>query len=99
MNDLGIARVAHVERRLDSIAVVEPSFYIRHEGAFAREGLMSTRRTPPFSPEGSREVLEEMSRPPEDTPERHATLERARQMAALRRRQAIADGSVKVPKR
>jgi hypothetical protein len=60
---------------------------------------MSTRRTPPFSLEGSREVLEEMSRPPEDTPERQATLERARQMAALRKRQAIADDSVAVLKK
>lgn len=54
---------------------------------------MSTRRTPPFSLEGSREVLEEMSRPPEDTPERRATLERARQMAALRKRQATAESA------
>ncbi len=31
---------------------------------------MSMRRTPPLSLRGSREVLEEMSRPPDDTPER-----------------------------
>jgi hypothetical protein len=36
---------------------------------------MSMRRTPPLSIEGSREVIEEMSRPPADTPERRATLE------------------------
>ena len=36
------------------------------------------RRTPPLSLEGSREVFEEMARPPEDTPERRETLERAR---------------------
>jgi len=47
---------------------------------------MSTRRTPPLSLEGSREVYEEMARPPEDTPERRATFERADAMAALRRR-------------
>ena len=38
------------------------------------------RRTPPLSIEGSREVIEEMSRPPADTPERRATLQRAREM-------------------
>lgn len=41
---------------------------------------MSMRRTPPLSIEGSREVIEEMSRPPADTPERRATFERAKQM-------------------
>jgi hypothetical protein len=41
---------------------------------------MSMRRTPPLSVEGSREVIEEMSRPPADTPERRATFERAREM-------------------
>ncbi len=41
---------------------------------------MSMRRTPPLSLEGSREVIEEMRRPPEDTPERRATFVRARQM-------------------
>ncbi|HEU4560598.1 MAG TPA: hypothetical protein VFS20_22290 [Longimicrobium sp.] len=44
---------------------------------------MSMRRTPPLSIKGSREVLEEMSRPPEDTPERRATLDRARALAAV----------------
>jgi hypothetical protein len=34
---------------------------------------MSMRRTPPLSPKGSREVLEEMSKPPADTPERRRT--------------------------
>lgn len=32
----------------------------------------------PWSVEASREILEEMSRPPADTPERRATFERAR---------------------
>jgi hypothetical protein len=41
------------------------------------------RRTPPLSIKGSREVLEEMSRPPEDTPERRATLDGAKAMAEL----------------
>lgn len=56
---------------------------------------MSTRRTPPFSLEGSREVLKEMSRPPEDTPERRATFERVRAMAALRKRLASSKDSAK----
>lgn len=38
---------------------------------------MSIRRTPPLSIEGSREVLEEMGRPPADTHERRRTLEMA----------------------
>jgi hypothetical protein len=33
------------------------------------------RRTPPLSIEGSREVIEEMKRPPADTPERRRTFE------------------------
>ena len=57
---------------------------------------MSARRTPPFSLEGSREVLEEMSRPPEDTPERRATFERVRAMAALRKRLAFSNDSAEV---
>ena len=47
-------------------------------------------RLPPatiLSEEGSREVLEEMARPPKDTPERRRTFERVRQIAALRERQ------------
>ena len=42
---------------------------------------MGMRRTPPLSIEGSREVLEETSKPPEDTPERPATLDGARALA------------------
>lgn len=42
---------------------------------------MSMRRTPPLSVEGSREVLEEMSKPPADTPERRATWKRIRELA------------------
>jgi hypothetical protein len=34
--------------------------------------------TPPLSVEASREILEEMARPPADTPERRAMFERAR---------------------
>lgn len=41
---------------------------------------MSMYRTPVLSVEGSREVIEEMNRPPADTPERRATFERADQM-------------------
>ena len=47
---------------------------------------MGVERTPPLSPEGSREVWEEMRRPPADTPERRATFERARQINSLKRR-------------
>lgn len=52
---------------------------------------MSTRRTPPLSLKGSREVYEEMARPPEDTPARRKMFERVRAMAALRKRLAIED--------
>lgn len=52
---------------------------------------MSTERTPPLSDEGSREVEEEMRRPPADTPERRATLERARQWAEIRKRRSDAE--------
>lgn len=41
---------------------------------------MELRRTPPLSVEGTREVLEEMSRPPADTPERRATWKRIREL-------------------
>lgn len=41
---------------------------------------MSMRCTPPLSIKGSREVIEEMTRPHENTPERRATLDGARQM-------------------
>ena len=44
------------------------------------------RLTPPLSAEGSREVLEEMAKPPENTPERRATQERMRFMREMRRR-------------
>ena len=36
---------------------------------------MSMRRTPPLSVEGSREVIEEMKRPPPDTPGRRRMFE------------------------
>ena len=57
---------------------------------------MSTRRTPPLSLEGSREVFEEMAKPPDDTLERRATFQRAHAMAALRKRLKLSD--VPVPK-
>lgn len=44
-----------------------------------------------LSEEGSREVLEEMSRPPKDTPERRRTFAGARFMAELWRRQEAAE--------
>lgn len=46
---------------------------------------MPYRRTPPLSFEGTREVLEEMSRPPEDTPERRRLFELVREMKRRRR--------------
>lgn len=52
------------------------------------ELLHRYRRTPPLSFEGSREVLEEMTSPPMDRPERRRMFERVRFMAALRRRMA-----------
>ncbi|HEX8245444.1 MAG TPA: hypothetical protein VF541_18175 [Longimicrobium sp.] len=55
---------------------------------------MGMRRTPPLSLEGSREVHEEMARPPENTPERRATFERARAMAALRKRLNLSEETV-----
>jgi len=55
---------------------------------------MGTRRTPPLSLKGSREVYEEMARPPEDTPERRATFQRVHQMAALRKRSRPSDAPV-----
>jgi hypothetical protein len=56
---------------------------------------MGMRPTPPLSIKGSREVIEEMNRPPEDTPERRATLDRARALAdvveeAIRPRKRVA---------
>ena len=47
---------------------------------------MGTERTPPLSIEGSREVEEEMRRPPADTPERRATFARMREAEELLRR-------------
>ncbi|HEX2203676.1 MAG TPA: hypothetical protein VHG91_10275 [Longimicrobium sp.] len=44
---------------------------------------MSTRRTPPFSLEGWREVMNEIENGSPDTPERMATFARARAMAFL----------------
>ena len=41
---------------------------------------MSMRRTPPLSIKGSQEVIDEMTRPPADTPERRATWALAREM-------------------
>ena len=51
---------------------------------------MSAKRTPPLSLKGSREVYEEMARPPQDTRERRATLERALAMAKVRARSVTA---------
>lgn len=44
---------------------------------------MSIRPTPPLSPEGIAEIVAEMQRPPEDTPERRSTFHRARSAAFL----------------
>ncbi len=45
-------------------------------------------RTPPLSDEGSREVEEEMRRPPADTPERRATFTRVREIRESLKRRA-----------
>lgn len=42
---------------------------------------MRMRRTLPLSIKGSREVIEEMNRPPEDTPERRRIFQIAREVA------------------
>jgi len=47
------------------------------------------RRTPELSPEGTRELLEEMANPPKDTPERRATFERMRLMDEVRKRSNV----------
>ena len=47
-----------------------------------------------LSDEGVREILEEMAKPPEDTPERRATFARARQMEEARRRSGLLDADV-----
>ena len=48
---------------------------------------METRRTPPLSPEGAREILEELANPPADTPERRVTFASARVMSPLVKRE------------
>ena len=78
------------------LGIVQAAVDTRHRPL--AEKNMGTRRTPPFSLEGSREVLEEMSRPPEDTPERRATFERVRAMAALRKRSALSSDPAEVPR-
>lgn len=50
---------------------------------------MSYRRTPPLSPEGTRELLDEMSRPAEDTPERREFEKQVRIMEEVRRRSGL----------
>ncbi|HEV7590399.1 MAG TPA: hypothetical protein VGO40_19975 [Longimicrobium sp.] len=55
---------------------------------------MSTRRTPPLSLKGSRVVDEEMTRPPEDTPERHNNFQRVHVRASAAARAARARESV-----
>lgn len=55
------------------------------------------RPTPPLSLEGSREVEEEMARPPADTPERRALFERVRVRAAMRARLAEMEGAAQKP--
>jgi hypothetical protein len=58
------------------------------------------RRTPELSPEGTRELLEEMANPPKDTPERRATFERGRLMAEVRKRSNLStDALVEILKK
>lgn len=54
---------------------------------------MGTQRTPPLSLKKSREVFEEMARPPEDTPQRRMVFERMREMAAMRKRLDVQDAT------
>jgi len=51
----------------------------------------SLRPTPPLSVEASVAILEEMERPPADTPERRATFERMRQMQPVVRKMLEAE--------
>jgi hypothetical protein len=58
------------------------------------EGSMYLTDATILSEEGSREVLEEMAQPPEDTPERRRTFAGARMMAAYwRQQEAVADAA------
>jgi len=52
---------------------------------------MGMERTPPLSDEGSREVEEEMRRPPADTPGRRRMSALLREVRANRKRRAQAD--------
>jgi len=63
----------------------------------AQSIAMAMKRTPPLSLRGSREVHEEMARPPEDTPARRRMFERVRAMEALRERLA-AEVSIPIEK-
>lgn len=60
------------------------------------QALNPYRLTPPLTPEGAREVEEEMARPAADTPQRRATFARARAMAAVRERLAREEAAVKL---
>ena len=55
---------------------------------------MEIKRTGALSLKDSRRILEEMARPPANTPERRATFERVREMAELRNRLALRDAAV-----
>ncbi len=52
---------------------------------------MGMERTPPLSDEGSREVEEEMRRPPADTPERRRMSALLREFREMRKRRTQAD--------
>lgn len=52
---------------------------------------MSVERTPPLSLEDSAVIWEEMSRPPEDTPERRAMFKLMDEWAERRKRNAALD--------
>lgn len=52
---------------------------------------MGAERTPPLSVEGSREVEEEMRRPPADTPGRRRMSALLREVREILKRQAQAD--------
>jgi len=52
------------------------------------------RRTPELSPEGTREILEEMANPPRDTPERRATFERMRRIGEVLERSNLLEATL-----
>lgn len=56
---------------------------------------MKIKRTGRLSLKDSKKILEEMARPPADTPERRATFERVRQVAEWRERRMLEEAAAR----